>query len=129
MTANILANMDSYRSEKTISQAIRFFEAFGMSFTKTMIQNYVRVGVLPPPAAKRYYVKEHMIRLAVIYELKEIYSLPEISRLFELYLKTGEEDELEAFYNDFRHEFFDFFGQLIEFVESKYMISIHRPVV
>ena len=35
---------------------------------------------------------------------------------------------VEAFYNDFRHEFFDFFGQLIEFVESKYMISIHRPV-
>ncbi|MDR1172044.1 MAG: ACP phosphodiesterase [Bacteroidales bacterium] len=35
---------------------------------------------------------------------------------------------MEAFYNDFRHEFFDFFGQIIEFVESKFMISIHRPM-
>ncbi len=35
---------------------------------------------------------------------------------------------IEAFYDDFRHEFYDFFGQIIEFVESKFMISIHRPV-
>jgi len=33
---------------------------------------------------------------------------------------------MEAFYKDFSHEFFDFFGQIIEFVESKFMISIHR---
>ena len=33
---------------------------------------------------------------------------------------------MEAFYRDFRHEFFDFFSQLIEFVESKFMISIRR---
>ncbi len=36
---------------------------------------------------------------------------------------------MEAFYNDFRHEFFDFFGQIIEFVEAKFMISIHRPTM
>ena len=36
---------------------------------------------------------------------------------------------MEAFYGDFRHEFFDFFGQIIEFVESKFMISIHRPTM
>ena len=34
---------------------------------------------------------------------------------------------MEAFYKDFSHEFFDFFSQIIEFVESKFMISIHRP--
>jgi len=36
---------------------------------------------------------------------------------------------MEAFYRDFRHEFFDFFSQIIEFVESKFMISIHRPTM
>ena len=36
---------------------------------------------------------------------------------------------MEAYYKDFSHEFFDFFGQLIEFVESKFMISIHRPAM
>ena len=34
---------------------------------------------------------------------------------------------LEAYYEDFRHEFYDFFGQIIEFVETKFMISIHKP--
>ncbi|MDR2038188.1 MAG: ACP phosphodiesterase [Bacteroidales bacterium] len=34
---------------------------------------------------------------------------------------------MEAHYDDFRHEFFDFFGQIIEFVESRFMISIYRP--
>ena len=33
---------------------------------------------------------------------------------------------MEAFYRDFRHEFFDFFSQIIEFVESKFMISVQR---
>ena len=36
---------------------------------------------------------------------------------------------MEAFYRDFRHEFFDFFGQIIEFVESKFMISVLRPTM
>ncbi|MDR1865434.1 MAG: ACP phosphodiesterase [Bacteroidales bacterium] len=31
---------------------------------------------------------------------------------------------MEAHYDDFRREFFDFFGQIIEFVETKFMISI-----
>jgi len=35
---------------------------------------------------------------------------------------------IEAYYSDFRHEFFTFFGQIIEFVENKFMISISRPV-
>jgi acyl carrier protein phosphodiesterase len=34
---------------------------------------------------------------------------------------------MEAYYNDFQHEFYDFFGQIIEFVETKFMISIYRP--
>ena len=35
---------------------------------------------------------------------------------------------IEAFYSDFRHEFFDFFSQIIEFVESTFLISIRRPM-
>ena len=36
---------------------------------------------------------------------------------------------MESYYDDFRHEFFDFFSQIIEFVESKFMISILRPTM
>ena len=36
---------------------------------------------------------------------------------------------IEAHYSVFQHEFFDFFGQIIEFVENKFMISILRPTM
>jgi DNA-binding transcriptional MerR regulator len=64
--------------ELTISQVVKFFERQGRSFTKTMIQNYVRVGVLPPPLEKRYYTKNHLVLLTLIDNLKVIYSLEEI---------------------------------------------------
>ena len=36
---------------------------------------------------------------------------------------------IEAHYDDFRHEFFTFFSQIINFVEGKFMISILRHKV
>jgi len=101
MIRNILANIHNYNSEMSISQVIRFFDTFGMNFTKTMIQNYIRVGVLPVPVKKRYYVKSHLILLAMIYELKEIYSLPEIEQLFKSYVDLDNEYELITFYNEY----------------------------
>jgi len=102
MTRNILENIGSYKNEMTISQVVRFFEGFGMSFTKTMIQNYVRVGVIPPPIRQRYYVKNHLILLAITYGLKESYSLPEITKLFKLYIKTGKDNEPVIMYETYR---------------------------
>lgn len=69
--------------ELTISQVVKFFERQGRSFTKTMIQNYIRVGVLPPPLEKRYYTKDHLILLTLIDNLKQIYSLEEIKTVLE----------------------------------------------
>lgn len=68
--------------ELTISQVVKFFERQGRSFTKTMIQNYIRVGVLPPPVDKRYYTKDHLVLLTLIDNLKTIYSLEEIKTIF-----------------------------------------------
>ena len=48
-----------------------------------MIQNYVRVGVLPPPVDKRYYTRDHLVLLTLIDSLKSIYSLDEIKTLLE----------------------------------------------
>lgn len=80
---NIIDKEDQVRiatlsDELTISQVVKFFEKQGRSFTKTMIQNYVRVGVLPPPIDKRYYTKNHLVLLTLIDNLKAIYSLEEI---------------------------------------------------
>jgi len=82
--------------ELTISQVVKFFERQGRSFTKTMIQNYVRVGVLPPPVDKRYYTKNHLIMLTLIDNLKSIYSLEEIKSVLQPIARNPEvfEDDI-----------------------------------
>ena len=80
---NIISKDDSVKistlsDEITISQVVKFFEKQGRNFTKTMIQNYVRVGVLPPPVEKRYYTHDHLVLLTLIDSLKSIFSLEEI---------------------------------------------------
>lgn len=103
---NILANIESYNDEMTISQVVRFFERHGLNFTKTMIQNYIRVGLIPPPLEKRYYTKKHLILLTIIDSFKDIYSLDEIGRLFKPILKdsdTFDDDiiDMSVIYNEF----------------------------
>jgi len=96
---DVLSNIGQYNDEMTISQVVRFFERHGLDFTKTMIQNYVRVGVLPPPVDKRYYVKNHLILLTLIHHLKDIYSLDDIKRLLHPVskdLETFEDDVIDV---------------------------------
>lgn len=80
----------------TISQVVRFFNKQGKNFTKTMIQNYVRVGVLPPPIDRRYYTKNHLVLLTLIDNLKLIYSLDEIKTVLAPILRNTEtfEDDI-----------------------------------
>lgn len=79
---NPLDNIHNYNDKMTISQVVRFFERQDIHFTKTMIQNYVRHSVIPPPHEKRYYTKEHLIMLVIIDSVKEVYSLEEIKNIF-----------------------------------------------
>ncbi len=52
------SSIHSYKEGLTISQVIKYFQKQEIdTFTKTMIQNYVRINVLPPPKDKRYYSK------------------------------------------------------------------------
>ena len=48
--------------------------------TKTMINNYAKNDLLPPPVNKKYS-KEHMIVLTFIYYFKSILSISEIQNL------------------------------------------------
>ncbi|WP_058485045.1 DUF1836 domain-containing protein [Defluviitalea phaphyphila] len=88
--------LNTFNDEMTISQVVRFFNKQRINFTKTMIQNYVRVGVLPPPLDKRYYTKNHLILLVLIDNLKSIYSLDEIKNVLAPILKSPEtfEDDI-----------------------------------
>ena len=63
--------------------------------TKTMINNYAKNDLLPPPIKKKYS-KDHLILLIVIYYLKNILSINDIQTLIEplKHRYYGEEDKL-----------------------------------
>lgn len=65
--------------------------------TKTMINNYVKQGILKPPVNKKYS-KENIARLIVICILKQIYSINDINSLIKLALETS---GIEISYNKF----------------------------
>ena len=50
--------------------------------TKTMINNYAKNDLLPPPVKKKYS-KEHMLMLVFIYYFKSILSISDIQKLLE----------------------------------------------
>lgn len=65
--------------------------------TKTMINNYVKQGILTPPKNKKYNPL-HIAELFVICILKQVYSISEIKSLIELALNTN---SAEISYNKF----------------------------
>lgn len=56
--------------------------------TKTMINNYVKQGLIKPPKKKKYN-KLHIATLFVICILKQIYSISDINELMMLAIKTA----------------------------------------
>ena len=65
--------------------------------TASMVNNYVKMGALPPPQKKRY-TREHLARLLVICILKASLPISAIERLCADALSRAAEEE---FYNDF----------------------------
>ena len=72
---DILLDIHQYSQQFSISQVVTFFERKGISISKSMIQNYVRDGLLPPPLNKRYYSHKHLAALALIDKLKLVYDM------------------------------------------------------
>jgi len=65
--------------------------------TKTMINNYVKQGILNSPINKKYN-RTHLARLIVICMLKQVYSINDINALIILALETS---GIEISYNKF----------------------------
>ena len=70
--------------------------------TKTMINNYAKNNLLPPPVKKKYS-KDHMLMLVFIYYFKNLLSFSDIEELFleDIYnevftLEKGEMDNLKS---------------------------------
>ena len=71
--------------------------------TKTMINNYAKNDLLPPPIKKKYS-KEHMMILIMIYYLKGILSFHDIQEVLDpitkKYFGSEESFNLEAVYKE-----------------------------
>ena len=97
---NELPNIDLYMDqvlnyiENSLKDYIKSDEKF---LTKTMINNYVKHGILQAPINKKYN-KLHIAELFAICILKQVYSISEIKELLALALKTN---SAENSYNKF----------------------------
>lgn len=65
--------------------------------TKTMINNYVKLGIMPAPEKKKYS-RQHIAYLIVICILKQVYSISDIGKLIS---STIQYFELSKAYNRF----------------------------
>lgn len=61
--------------------------------TSSMINNYVKDGVLERPNKKKY-AKEHLAMLTIICMLKQVLSIQDISALLKASLESGEKRDL-----------------------------------
>lgn len=71
--------------------------------TKTMINNYAKNDLLPPPVKKKY-TKDHILMLVFIYCFKGILSINDIQQLLlpisERFFETEEDFDLSAVYEE-----------------------------
>lgn len=90
--------------------------------TRTMINNYTKLGLLMPPKNKKYS-REHMMLLTLIYDLKNVLSINDIKSLFSPILnniETRDDDlmSLEEIYTAFLElnniEFDNFFNSFVQ---------------
>ena len=84
IAVNDIPSIDLYIDQVTtfIDDNLGFFkrDEDDKILTKTMINNYTKQQVLPPPHNKKYS-KAHMVLLILIYQLKQIMSIHDIQSL------------------------------------------------
>jgi len=81
-----LFDIRQYSPTLTISQVIKFCQKKSMNITRAMIQNYIRVGLLPPPKNKRLYTHNHLTILVLIDKLKTVFDIPTIQTALYPYM-------------------------------------------
>lgn len=100
-----IPNIDLYMDQITtfmdsqLSSAKRYED--DKVLTKTMINNYAKNNLLPPPVKKKYS-KEHVLTLIFIYYFKNILSISDIQSILnpltEKYFAAGEDFNLTDIY-------------------------------
>jgi len=103
-----IPNIDLYMDQvttfmdKNLRKSSRYPDADKV-MTKTMINNYAKNDLLPPPVKKKYS-KEHVLVLIFIYYYKGILSINDIQTLLqpitEHFFQTEESFNIEAVYDE-----------------------------
>ena len=98
---NELPEIDLYL-DQVVNYLEKYLEQYNVNkddkiITKTMINNYVKLGIMPAPEKKKYS-REHIAYLIVICVLKQVYSISDIGKLISL---TIQYFELSKAYNRF----------------------------
>ncbi|MCD7836197.1 MAG: DUF1836 domain-containing protein, partial [Lachnospiraceae bacterium] len=103
-----IPNIDLYMDQVTtfmdnrLRNAVRYPDGDKI-LTKTMINNYAKNDLLPPPVKKKYS-KEHMLVLIFIYYYKSFLSINDIQTLLhpitEKFFQNGKDFGLEEVYRE-----------------------------
>ena len=98
---NELPEIDLYL-DQVVNYLERYLESYSVNkedkiITKTMINNYVKQGIMPAPEKKKYN-RTHIAYLLVICILKQVYCISDIGKLISLTIKSF---EIEKAYNRF----------------------------
>jgi DNA-binding transcriptional MerR regulator len=67
--------------------------------TPSMINNYVKQGIIPCPVKKKYS-KVHLSRLIIICTMKSVLPIQSIGALIDILLRTRSEEELLNFFTE-----------------------------
>ena len=93
---NELPDIELYL-DQVVNYLERYLDVFSGNkdekiITKTMINNYVKQGIIPAPEKKKYN-KTHIAYLLVICILKQVYSISDIGELITLTIKNYKTDK------------------------------------
>ena len=73
-----LSDIGQYSKKMTIAQVVKFFIKKEIGITRAMVQNYIRIGIIPPPLEKRFYTHKHLAALVLVDYLKTVFDMSEI---------------------------------------------------
>lgn len=123
-----IPNIDLYMDQvttfmdKNLRKSARYPEDDKV-MTKTMINNYAKNDLLPPPVKKKYS-KEHMLVLIFIYYYKGILSINDIRTLLgpvtERFFHTDEDFNMQSVYEEVFSAGYDQVEELKKHVMTEY---------
>ena len=98
------------------------------AITKTMINNYTKNKLIPPPEKKRYS-RKHLILLIYIYYLKNVVSINDIRRILGPMIENdfSEDDIIEMYDSIFEMEKLQYFNTEASVIKSSQIVDKKLP--